>query len=171
MHFPKDILIIDFEGMDQPVQVGALLLDKDTLTAKKEYVSYIWADLQGKVKSVSGISQADLKGAPSKEEVGKQLFETFGTEVILATWVAVNDIHQLSKLISAAGLDMRSYDYHVLDLWSVAYLYLLRAGYDGGMRSEEMFKVFGVKPRGLHDALEDCRIEAEILRKIATTGR
>jgi len=34
------------------------------------------------------------------------------------------------------------------------------------MRSEEIFQEFGAKPRGLHDALEDCRIAADVLRKI-----
>jgi DNA polymerase III epsilon subunit-like protein len=31
---------------------------------------------------------------------------------------------------------------------------------------EEIFQAFGIKPRGLHNALEDCRIAAEVLRKV-----
>ena len=30
MKFKKDILIIDFEGLTEPVQIGAVLLDKET---------------------------------------------------------------------------------------------------------------------------------------------
>ena len=50
MKFPKDILIIDFEGLKEPVQVGAILLDKDTLEERDSYSSYIFTDLKGEVK-------------------------------------------------------------------------------------------------------------------------
>lgn len=166
MHFPKDILIIDFEGLQEPVQVGAVLLDKDTLEEKKQFVSYIWADLQGAVKQYTGISQATLEGAPTQAEVGRQLRIEFGVDVTIATWVAVNDMRHFAGLMEAACMNMKEYDYHVIDLWTAGYLHLLARGYKGGMRSEEMFRAFGAAPRGLHDALEDCRIAAEVLRTV-----
>jgi len=166
MRFPKDILILDFEGWEEPVQVGAVLLDKDTLAEKKAFSSYIWADLKGEVKKVSGISQATLEGAPSQAEVGKRLHEKFGTNVLLSAWVAGFDMPMFYRLLAAAGIERKSYDYHVFDMWPVAYAHLLTRGYAGSMRSEEMFAQFGAAPRGLHDALEDCRIVADVLRKI-----
>ncbi len=166
MEFKKDILIIDFEGLEEPVQIGAVLLDKETLEEKDSFSSYIWADLHKKVKVTSGISQGTLKNVPNQAEVGQKIFEKFGTDVTIGSWVANSDIKNFKKIIETAGLDFKLYDYHIFDIWPVAYIYLLRKEYTGSMRSEAIFKEFGAKPRNLHDALEDCRIEANVLRKI-----
>jgi DNA polymerase III epsilon subunit-like protein len=166
MPFAKDILVIDFEGLAEPVQIGAVLLDKDTLAEKESFSSYIWTNLQGEVKKVSGISQDTLTGAPSQAEVGKAVFQRFGTDVFIASWVADADMTNFKKLMAAAGIDMHQYDYHILDIWPAAYIHLVKQGYTGGIRSEEIFQQFGASPRGLHDALEDCRIAADVLRKM-----
>lgn len=167
MSFAKDILVIDFEGLTEPVQVGAVLLDKETLAEKDSFSSYIFANLHGEVKTVSGISQQTLEGAPSPAEAGRMIFERFGTNILIAAWVAHGDRKNFEKLITAAGLDMKQYDYHILDIWPAAYIHLLKQGYTGDIRSEEMFAAFGAKPRDLHDALEDARIAANVLRKIS----
>ncbi len=162
----KDVLIIDFEGKEEPIQIGALLLDKESLIEKDSFISYIYADLHGASKSKSGITQDMLKNAPSQAEVGKMLFEKFGTNILIGSWVDTLDIEHFKKIINAAGITWGQYDFHVLGIWPAAYIYLLKQGYEGGIGSEEMFQFFGAKPRGLHNALEDCKITAEILRKI-----
>ena len=166
MKFKRDILIIDFEGLTEPVQIGSVLLDKETLQEKDSFSSYVWADLHGEVKATSGISQETLKGALNQAEVGQKVFEKFGTDILIGSWVANADIKNFKKIIETAGLDFELYDYHILDIWPIAYIYLLKQGYSGSMRSEEIFKEFRAKPRGLHNALEDCRIAADVLRKI-----
>lgn len=172
MKFIKDILLIDFETMSpdpyraEPIQLGAVLLDKDSLSEKDIFSSYIWADLRGKTMPVSNITQEILKDAPSQAEVGQKFFEKFSTDVLLGSWVEHLDRRMLRKIIIVADLDYSQYDYHFLDVWPVAYIYLLKQGYTGSARSEEMFRAFEIKPRGHHDALEDCRIAADILRKI-----
>ena len=167
MKFPKDILIIDFEGLSEPVQIGALLLDKATLEEKDSFTSYIWADLKGKTKKKSGISQETLEGAPNQAEVGKQIFDRFGTNIFLASWVANADMRNFEKIIQATGIDcFNAYDYHIIDVWPAAYIHALKSGYTGGVNSEELFQYFGAKPRDLHNALEDCRIASDVLRKI-----
>ena len=166
MGFAKDVLIIDFEGLKEPVQLGAVLLDKETLEEKDSLNTYIWADLKGEVKKVSGISQETLKNAPTQAEVGRMFFEKFGTNVLIGMWVAQADSKNLETILTATELDPKIYDYHILDIWPAAYIHLLKQGYDGGIRSEEIFKAFGTKARGLHDALEDARIVADIVRKI-----
>jgi DNA polymerase III epsilon subunit-like protein len=165
MRFPKDILIIDFEGFNEPKQIGAVLLDKETLEEKDSFVSYIYTDMKGKPSLKSGIAQEMLNGAPKQAEVGKQIYEKFGTDVFLAPFVAGLDLSHFKKIITAAGKDFQEYDYHVLDIWPVAYFHLLKQGYSGSYRSEEIFQEFGSQPRGFHDALEDCRLAAEVLRK------
>src|SRR3989344_2333608 len=162
MKFAKDILVIDFEGLVEPVQIGAVLLDKETLEEKDNFSSYIWADLKGEVKATSGISQETLKGAPSQAEVGKIIFDKFGTDIMIGSWVANADMKNFEKIITAAELDIKRYDYHVLDIWPAAYIHLLKQGYNGSIRSEEIFQQFKAKSRGLHDALEDCRITTDV---------
>jgi DNA polymerase III epsilon subunit-like protein len=173
MKFQKDILIIDFEGVKQPVQIGAVLLDKVTLEEKGNFLSYIYADLEGYVSPKSGITQEMIDNAPKQAEVGKMIYEKFGSDIILGSFVQSLDINNFSKIMSAAGIDFmdsaisfKKYNYHVLDIWPVAYIHLLKKGYAGGIGSEEIFREFGAKPRGLHNALEDCRITADVLRKI-----
>jgi DNA polymerase III epsilon subunit-like protein len=166
--FHKNILIIDFEGVDHPIQIGAVLLDKETLEEKDYFVSYIHAHLDGSKKSKSGITQEMIDDAPTQAEVGKLVYERFGSDICLASFVQNLDVIHLQTLLSAAGIHFKEagYDYHVLDIWPLAYVYLLKQGYVGGIWSEEIFQAFDAKPRGFHDALEDCRITADVLRKI-----
>ncbi|MFA7308657.1 MAG: exonuclease domain-containing protein [Patescibacteria group bacterium] len=169
--FIKPILIIDFEsfglGVDaEPTQIGAILIDPATLEEKDSFTSYIWTDMQGKTGKKSGINQETLEGAPSKAEVGRLFFEKFGTEVLLGSWAADKDKAMHRKLMIAAGIDHNQYDYHIMDLWPVAYIHLVKEGYRGKIDSESIFQEFGMSPRGNHDALEDCRIAAEVLRKL-----
>lgn len=166
MKFDKDILIIDFEGLKQPVQVGAVLLDRDTLKEKNSFVSYIYADLAGHVSPRSGITQEMINDAPSQAEVGRALYEKFGTDVFISSFVQDLDVQHLKRVLAAAGIEFKEYDYHVLDIWPLAYMHLLKQGYAGGPRSEEIFQAFGASPRGLHNALEDCRLAADVLCQI-----
>jgi DNA polymerase III epsilon subunit-like protein len=166
MKFSKDLLVIDFEGFKNPTQIGAVLLDKETLQEKDSFLSYIYADLEGRVSATSGITQEMITDAPRPEEIGKVLYEKFGTDILLAPFVQSLDMNHFQKILAAAGIDFKKYDYHILDLWPVAYIHLLKKGYTGGIRSEEIFQQFGAKPRGLHNALEDCRIAADVLREI-----
>ncbi len=173
MKFPKDILVIDFEGVRHPVQVGAILLNKDTLEEKDNFLSYVYADLPDKIVKKSGITQGMINDAPKQEEIGKIIYEKFGSNVFLASWVQSMDLSHFASLMNKANIDFTEgpinfskYDFHVLDIWPIAYIHALKNGYTGGAGSEDLFQYFGAKPRDFHNALEDCRIAADVLRKI-----
>ena len=173
MKFIKDILMIDFEsakstaGIRQPTQFGAILLDKETLEEKDSFVSYISADLpEDYVGKKTGISLETLAGASSQSEVGKMIFDKFGADLFIGSWVANLDMTLFREVMASADIDSNQYDYHVVDVWPAAYIYLLKQGYEGSIRSEEIFQTFGQLPREKHDALNDCRLAAEVLRKI-----
>ncbi|MDP4001062.1 MAG: exonuclease domain-containing protein [bacterium] len=175
MKFAKDILIIDFEGRKHPVQIGAVLLDKETLEEKDSFVSYIYADLEGVPVKKSGITQEMINDAPRPTGVGKMVYEKFGSDIFLASFVQNLDIAHFRTMMAAAKIDFmesdtsfKKYDFHILDIWPAAYIHALKNGYTGGTGSEELFQYFGAKPRGLHNALEDCRITADVLRKIVS---
>ena len=164
--FLKDLLIIDFEGGKGPKQIGAVLLDKETLEEKDHFESYIYFDMQGEPSMRSGITQDMLDSAPSPAEVGRKVYERFGTQVILGSFVSEFDHKHFRTLMNAAGIDPGEYDYHFLDVWGIAYAHLVKRGYQGALNSEEIFQEFGLPPRGLHNALEDARFAAEVLRKV-----
>ncbi len=166
MKFAKDLLVLDFEGRTAPVQVAALLLDKNTLEEKDSFSTYIYADLQGFVSPVSGITQEMINDAPPQSEVGKMLYERFGTDVFITPFVAQLDMRHLESLMNATGIDFKQYNYHVLDVWPIAYAHMVKTNQEMNVRSEDIFKALGIPPRGLHTALEDCRIVAQILRKL-----
>ncbi len=174
MTFPKDILLIDFETTgdnlieSDPIQIGAVLLDKNTLEEKIVFNSYIHADLS-KVDPEFikewHIPVDKVAAAPNVTDIAKTLLDKFGNNVILASWCQSLDGAMLRKIFRLAEMKY-PFDYHFLDLWPVTYIYLLQHDYKGSMDSDEMFAWFGVPKRDAHDALEDCEIEASVLRKI-----
>ncbi len=173
--FPKDILIIDFESSlgdsenTEPVQFGAVLLDKTTLQEKKSFVSFIKTDLSlippTRLKE-KGYVPGKINNSPVASDVARKFMEQFGKDFFISSWAAGLDRMLFRKLMSSAGIPHSEFDYHIYDLWPVAYTYLLQKGYAGSWRSEEMFKEFGLSSRGIHDALDDCRRAAQILREI-----
>ncbi len=173
--FAKDILLLDFEstGLDarfaEPTQLGAVLLDKETLEEKDHYLSYIVADLSKASKEaleISGISQKDLEGAPEQKEVITEFLHKFGTDVFTASWNSILDRGLLNKMLWTIDKDIFTYDYHYLDVWPIVYTHLCSQGHGDIVRLEPTLQFFGLKERGKHNALEDCRITAEVLRKV-----
>ncbi len=178
MKFLKDLLIIDFEAtgaqpsIDQPIQLAAILLDKETLQEKKSFSTKIKADLSittdDEVKEIiSGFSQTDLDAAPTKAETAKMFVDTFGlNDYLLSAWVMNLDDRYMEKVLTEGGYNFDELDYHKMDLFPIVYTYLVKSGYTGGIRTKNIYSYFGVERGAQHDALEDCRISAEILRKV-----
>lgn len=173
--FPKDILIIDFESSlgdsekTEPVQFGAVLLDKSTLEEKKNFVSFIQTDLSNVPPErviEKGYDSKKIINAPTTAEVARKFIKQFGKDYFISSWAANLDMILFRKLISSAEINFSEFDYHVYDLWPVAFTYLLKKGYKGSWRSEAMFQEFGLPSRNIHNALEDCRHAAQVLRKI-----
>jgi len=175
MKFKKDILMLDYETTDgrpwlaKPIQLAAVLLDKETLQEKKEFSSYIKQDMSDanpRSSQVHGITPEMLESAPSQDEVMQKFLDTFGTDLFISCWTTLLDARMLENMMTSIGHDMMEYDYHILDLWPVIYIHFVRQGKGNVYRSEETFQEFGLPKRGSHDALEDCRHTAEVLRKI-----
>jgi DNA polymerase III epsilon subunit-like protein len=173
--FPKDILIIDFESSSEdaetsiPVQLGAVLLDKNTLAEKKSFTSFIKTDLSLIPESrmtKKTYSAEKIHASPTMGEVARQFIDLFDKDYFISSWAANLDSRLFKILIKSAGFSFAEFDYHIYDIWPVAYTFLLNQGYTGPWESEHMFHEFGLPSRGVHDALEDCRCEAEILRII-----
>lgn len=173
--FAKDILMYDVETTHgdpkhaEPIQIAGVLLDRETLEEKKTYASYIHNDLKKadpEALAISGITMEQLHDAPSAKQVGLELVELFGTDVLLSSWNEMLDRRIFERILEAAGHKISEYDYHYLDIWPVAYIYLVKTGRGDVLKSSQVFKEFGLPSRGDHDALEDCRSAAVVLRNL-----
>lgn len=176
--FPKDILIVDFEvtgfdfEKDEPVQIGLILLDKKTLEEKVSFVSWIKprqkinTELPGfKWANIKESEIEEIEKAPNEEFVANEINKILPDEYILCAWNVTFDFAFWRKILSHDGKKIHAAK--LLDLWTLAQVNLLKDNtYDGSYGSESVFQHFGAEPRKKHDGLEDCRIEAMVLRKL-----
>lgn len=184
MNFKRDILLIDteFTGFDldkhELLQLAGVLLDKKTLKEKKHFNSFIrpspsrWKHRERAAMEVNRITHNQIKDSPTLKEVIKKFDRTFGHDVIMAAYVGYNDKRFLMESYKRAGLKWQ-FDYHYFDIWAFFFGYLasknlLTSKKDfAGFGMESLMKHFKLEiPTTLHDALTDCRCEAEVLRKI-----
>ncbi len=180
--FKKDILLVDIEatGTDvlkhEIIQLAAVLLDKKTLQEKASFTSYIkpkkWSQRSKEAMAVNGISWDELKDAPDMKTVLKYFVSCFPNNVTLAHYGGMIDIPFLSAAFRDAKIKY-PYDYHVFDFWPIFYVYMAKQkrlkekSKAPGFSLEGITKHFKVKVEGQrHDALTDCRIEAEVFRRL-----
>lgn len=185
--FNRDLLIVDIEstGVDltkhELIQVGAILLDKKTLKEKKSFESFIkpkrWKDRDPEAMEVNQITWEELKDAPSLKTVLKKFEAKFGTNVIMANYGTIIDTAYLRFGYKESGMKYK-YDYHVFDIWPLVYTYMAKHKLltnrkrFSGFRLDDTAKHFKIKVAdNRHTALADCRLEAEVLRKILKTWK
>jgi DNA polymerase III epsilon subunit-like protein len=154
-------------------------LDKTTLKEKKHFNSYIRpSKALGKHRNlesmkVNGISMGQIKNAPTLKDVIKKFDKTFGHNVIQAFYVGYNDKRFLVDAYQKSKIKYQ-FDYHYFELWGLFYPFLAK---QNQLKSKKDFAGFGlqylikrfkikVDRNTLHDASVDCRVEAEVLRKI-----
>ena len=178
--FKEDVLVCDFEITEfdidkgESIQVGLILLDKETLKQKWSYSSWIkpsqavsvqmeglrWASLDEK-------DIEEINKAPDLGIVAKEIIKDLPEKYILCAWNATFDYCNWNKLLKTVG--MKAKTANILDLWSLAQLRLLNdKNYNGDYKSESVFQYLGADPRIKHYGIGDCEIEAMVLRKLMT---
>lgn len=183
MNFYKDILLVDLEmtGLDvarhEIIQIAAVLLDKETLKEKKSFVSFArpkaWQRRDKVSMEVNKISWESLKDAPDLKQVLQDFAKAFALKkTVLSYYGGPLDIDFLKAAFKRNNLSWQ-FDYHYFNLWPVFYVYMAERNLlknkkkHAGFTLEDIAGHFGVTIEGArHDALFDCRLEAEILRAI-----
>ena len=182
MKFSKDILLIDLEttGLDSAkyeiIQLAAIVLDKKTLKEKSEYSSFIkpnnWSTRDGESMAINKIEYAQVRPAPALKSVLLELSSLTKQPVILANWGGHLDSVFLQTAYRKTKLDY-PFDYHIFNIWGLAFAYLAKkellknSKKYTGFSLNDLVKRFKIKNQGQrHDALADCRLEAEVLRHI-----
>lgn len=176
--FQRDILVCDFEvtGFDidagEPVQIGLILLDKETLESKWSYSSWIKPsqsvslDMEGfRWASLDRKDLEEIQKAPDLTTVANEIIKSLPKSYYLCAWNATFDFCFWSKLLKTVG--MKAKTANILDLWTLAQVRLLNdEKYIGDYKSESVFQYLGAKPRTKHYGIADCEIEVMILRKL-----
>lgn len=182
MKFAKDILLIDLEttGLDSTkheiIQLAVIVLDKSTLKEKVQYSSFVkpnkWSNRDPESMAINKIDYSQVKSAPSLKQVLSELTNLTDGNVILANWGGHLDSVFLQAAFRKTKLPY-PFDYHVFNIWGLAFSYLAKhnllknSNKFTGFSLDDLSKRFKIKDTGTrHDALTDCRIEAEVLRKI-----
>lgn len=182
MNFKHDLLLIDIEatGLDvnknEIIQLAGVLLDKKTLKEKEAFSSFVkpskWKTRDPESMAVNKISYSQVANAPSMKAVLQKFNKVFGKDVVLSYYSGVMDIVFMQEAYKRARMKW-PFDYHYFNIWGLFYAYLAK---NNGLVAGKYFTGFGLKTllkrfkikqsENLHDALVDCRAEAEVLRKV-----
>ncbi len=174
MKLIKDILMFAIEttgtdaDKDHIIQLGAVLLDKDNLLEKKTFNSYIKVSfLDGTIASHAeqlGIPFDTLRKSPKITEVLREFIKAFDYEPLLASHSVQNFL--FLRQAFKKNLVPFKYDAHIVDLWSLSYIYILHYGIKKIPTLNTLSTHFNLKIKNQNDALERARLSAEVFRRI-----
>lgn len=174
MKFIKDLLFFELQttgqdsDKDNIIQLSAILLDKDNLLEKANFNSYVRVSfLDGVISEHARILNIDfniLKKSNKIYDAAKQFYHKFGTDVLLTT-------HNISNLLFLKNAFKKSslkfdYDPHVLELWTLGYIYTLNYGLKKIPTFNTFLDTFRLEQKRSYDSMEKVRLEGEIFRKI-----
>lgn len=178
MTFSK-LLLIDVEttGLDPQgdsiIEIAACILTPETFKEEGFFVSRIRAEtpITPGAAKVHGLTAQALLHEPPLTEVMRRfaLFAPYG-----ATLCGHNIAFDAGFLRAAYAKAGTSYDfdYHLLDIWSIATFVLSNKGVTLDTYSlNSLCAVFGVERGPHHNALQDIQASAAILRHLAEVTR
>ena len=176
MKFIKDILLFQIETTghnverDTIIQLAAVLLDKDNLLEKNFFNSYVKASFLDNTLSqhaeMLNVPFETLNKSPKLHTVIKDFSTQFGFTPLLSTH-SVSNVQFLRQAFKKTFVPYE-YDSHVLDLWSLGYIYTLHYGLKKMPTMETLFQHFNLKINNRSNALEKARLTAAVFRKIVS---
>lgn len=153
---------------DSIIQLAAVLLDKDNLLEKNFFNAYIKVSfLENTVSQHAAQLQIPfetLNKSQKLHDVIKEFSAKFGNTPLLATHT-VSNVQFLRQAFKKTFIPYE-YDSHVLDLWSLGYVYTLHNGLKKMPTMETLFTHFNLKFQNRNNALEKARLSADVFRKI-----
>jgi DNA polymerase-3 subunit epsilon len=171
---PAELVVLDLEttGLsaesDAILEVGACVLDS-SLAVRSEFYSRVHTKKQiSRGASLThGLRSEDLADAPPLEVVLDRLLEAVPPGALLAGHNVAFDAGFLRAGFASAGRRF-PFDYHLVDIWSLAYFVLGTRGVRlPRYNLTALCGVFGIQREPLHNALQDARASAAILRHLA----
>jgi DNA polymerase III epsilon subunit-like protein len=174
MKFIKDLLFFEITttgpdpDKDSLVQLSAVLLDKDNLLEKGNFNSYIRVSyLDSIINEHAKLLHTEfetLRKSPKIYDAIKDFHKKFGINLLLASH-SLNSVLFLKNAFKKAVVPF-DYDNHVVQLWTLGYVYTLNYGLKKMPTFHTLVDYFKLKQKHPFDAMEKVRLEAEIFRKI-----
>ena len=174
MKFVKDLLFFDINttgaetDKDSIIQLSALLVDKNNLLEKDYFNAYVRVSyLDSKIlehAKLLGVSHEVLRKSPKVYDIMKQFKTKFGNNALLATHNLAN-VMFLKSSFKKAGLPFE-FDPHVVELWTLGYVYCLNYGLIKMPTLATFFDYFKLQAKNPLDSLERVRLEVEVFKKI-----
>lgn len=175
MKFARDILLIDFQTTginvekDFPLQLAAVLLDKDNLLEKNFFSSYIKHPFSqttnDRIVQTLEIPKELWMSSPNLKTVLAEFQQKFSYNVTLASQNTVN-INFLQECFRRTAQEYE-YDYHIIELWTLGYLYMSKQNLKKIPTAATLGTYLKI-PQPQKDALANCRYLAEIFRKLVS---
>ena len=174
MKFIKDLLFFEIQttgqdpDKDNIIQLSAVLLDRDNLLEKANFNTFIRTSyMDNVIEHLARVLQIDfleMKKSPKVFDAMKKFKTQMGTDFLLAT-------HNLNNLLFLRNAFKKSalkfeYDIHILELWTLGYIYTLNVGLRKMPTFHTFLDHFRLKQHRPYDAMEKVRLEVEIFRKI-----
>ncbi len=174
MKFVRDILLFDVEttgpdpDKDNVIQLAGVLLDRENLLERMVFNSYVRVSmLEGTIQQHAdqlGIPFPILQKSPKIYDVIKKFDAEFGSNALLATHT-VSAVLFLRNGFRKTNLAF-AYDRHVIDIWTLGYIYTLRYGIKKLPTLNTFSDHFSLKKTNPHNALERARLAGEVFRRI-----
>jgi DNA polymerase III epsilon subunit-like protein len=174
MKFIKDLLFFEISttgndvDKDSILQLSAVLLDKDNLLEKANYNSYIRVSyLDSLINEHAKILNTDyetLKKSPKVYDAIKVFHKKFGKDLLLATH-SFQNVFFLKNAFKKAVVPF-DYDSHIVQLWTLGYVYTLNYGLKKMPTLTTFLDYFRLTQKHPYDAMEKARLEAEVFRRI-----
>lgn len=172
--FPRKLLVLDVEttgllpGRDTIIEIGACLLSEHDLVEKATFHSrvYTTSAISASALAAHGMSLADLKRAPEITEVVRKFSAFAPKDAIICGHNVGFDVAFLHAAYDQVGIAY-DFDYHILDVWSIAFFVLgSRAVQLPKYNLTSLCSLFGIARNQKHNALQDARASAAILRHL-----
>ena len=174
MKFLKDLLFIDVQttgsdpDKDVVIQIAASLVDRDNFLEKQHFNTYVRISLLdstlSKYAENIGVDYDVLRKSPKLPEALKLLQDTFGQEVFLVTFSSLYQSY-LRNSFKKASIPY-PFDHHILDLWTLSYIYTLHLGFKKVPSIHTLAEIFNLKLKNQFDAMERVKVQSEIFGKI-----
>ena len=173
--FDQNICFIDFETSgtnvftDEPLQIGACLVDKD-LKIIKTFNSYIklkkGAKISREAQEIHKIESSSLEESPSSKEVVKMFFDYLGNDFCFAGWNISFDIPFFRKMCFEAKelKNFNEIDYRHIDVQTLFKIWAINSKSVQPGSFSHCLKTFGLKRATAHDAFEDATLTLEVFR-------
>ncbi|QQS22542.1 hypothetical protein IPM19_02825 [bacterium] len=105
-----------------------------------------------------------MRKSPKITEAIKQFVAAFGYEPLLATQSVQN--YLFLKQAFKKTLTPFNYDKHLLDVWSLSYIYIIHYGIKKIPTLDTLATHFNLKLNRPNDALARARLTAEVFKRI-----